>query len=443
MISRFIRIQLAIFIVLSVASLSIIVLVYGRVPELLGFGQRTMTMQLTDASGLYQGARVSYAGVEIGRVTDVTAGARGAAVTLSVSDDYDIPVRSRAEVRSVSAIGEQYIDFVPEASGGAYLEDGAVIPATRTRLPTSIGSVLENANRLVETLPSDDLRTSLGELSRAFNGTGPDLDRILKQGMQLLDDAQQNLGPTEKLIDDAEALLNTQTSTSPRIRSLVKSLGSFTDRVTRSDASIRSLLERGTPALAQVNGAFQDLRPTLPILLPNLVNIEQALATYNPSLEQLLVAYPRLTTSLISTTLPQYDGSLKMDLRPIVNDPPPCTVGFLPPKKSQPAASTKTLPTPPDVYCKLPHNDKAVVRGVRNLPCLEVPGRRAATPEECRRGFAPKARSNPWAEPGSEPQRGNALSADDQFSAIGGVGTKSPREEDLKWQNLLLGTIGH
>jgi phospholipid/cholesterol/gamma-HCH transport system substrate-binding protein len=456
MISRFVRFQLVIFVVLSLTSLAVIALVYGRVPELLGFGQRTITVRLTDAAGLYDGARVSYQGIEIGRVTDLTVDQHGAAAELSVSDDYDIPANSRAEVHSVTAIGEQYIDFVPDAessTAGQYLADGAVIPASRTRLPTSIGSVLENANRLVETLPTDSLTVALDELSEAFNGTGPDLERMLNQGLQLVEDAQRNLGPTERLITDAEPLLRTQTATSTEIRSLVSSLGSFTEQVNRSDPALRRLLDQGPPALAQADAVLRDLRPTLPVLLSNLINVEESLVTYNPSLEQLLVLYPRLTTAMISATRPSNNGSLGLDMRPVVQDPKPCTVGFLPRSQHESAGNLTAVPAPDGVHCKLPQDHPSVVRGVRNLPCLEFPGRRASSPQECRERFAPEADTNPWAEdgslagalpgPGHDGDSGTAATLDGQYLALGGVGRKSPREEDLTWQNLLLGPVGH
>lgn len=460
MISRFVRVQLAMFVVLSILSLSAIVLAYAQVPALLGFGQKSITVRLDDAAGLYKGARVTYLGIKIGKVTELTVDQHGAAAELSVSDDYNIPANSRAEVHAVTAIGEQYLDLVPEAASttaGRYLDDGAVIPVDRTRLPTSIGSVLENANRLVETLPTDSLSLALDELSQAFNGTGPDLERMLNQSIALVEDAQRNLGPTERLITDAESLLRTQTGTSTEIRSLVNSLGSFTGQLNRSDPSLRRLLDQGTPALAEVNAVFQDLRPTLPILLSNLVNVEDALVTYNPSLEQLLVLYPRLTTAMISATRPSNDGSLGLDMRPVVQDPAPCTVGFLPRNQQQSPDKLTSIAAPDGVHCKLPQDHPSVVRGVRNLPCLEFPGRRASSPQECRDRFAPEAETNPWAEDGGlagalqgagrgkgyDRDSGTAATLDGQYLALGGVGRKSPREEDLTWQNLLLGPIGH
>ncbi|GAB2960171.1 MCE family protein [Amycolatopsis acidiphila] len=454
MIPRFVRVQLLIFAIVSVVSIAVVVVVYAQVPTLLGIGQRTLNVKLTDAAGLYVGSRVTYNGVEIGRVTSVTASPDGANAALSVSSDYRIPSDARANVHSVSAIGEQYIDLAPgSAQQTRFLADGATIPVGRTSVPTPTGTLLDNANSLIASVPPDSLRTSLQELSAAFDGTGPDLQRILDQAGALVGDAQQNFGPTQQLIQDAGPLLNTQTVSSPQIRALVNSLAGFTDTVHADDATIRSLVDRGIPAAQQVDGLFQDLKPTLPILLANLSSVEQVLVTYNPAIEDVLVTYPALTTALISATAPhQDDQSLAIDFRTTALTPPPCTTGFLPADQHRSPDDLSEVSTPDDLYCKLPHDDPTEVRGVRNIPCLDAPGRRAATVQECAgAGFQPTQQKNTAFPAGSplgnltsalyDPKTGSGVSADGQLFDLGGIGINGKSKEDLTWQRMLLAPV--
>ena len=61
-------------------------------------------------------------------------------------------------------------------------------------------------------------------------------------------------------------------------------------------------------------------------------------------------------------------------------------------------ADTTTAPLPETIsYCKIPHDAKDVVRGAPNYLCVDVPGKRAATPEECRSDtpYVPRG-TNPW-----------------------------------------------
>ena len=51
------------------------------------------------------------------------------------------------------------------------------------------------------------------------------------------------------------------------------------------------------------------------------------------------------------------------------------------------------MDTPDGVYCKLPQDAPIDVRGARNYPCVEHPGKRAATVQDCNspQGFQPLA----------------------------------------------------
>ena len=108
--------------------------------------------------------------------------------------------------------------------------------------------------------------------------------------------------------------------------------------------------------------------------------------TYNPSLEQLLVLLPPYVAALaVGRAGQQPDRSSPWATSPItVGDPPACTVGFLPPSSwRSPADDTTEIDTPDGLYCKLPQDSPIVVRGARNYPCMEHPGKRAPTVQLC------------------------------------------------------------
>jgi hypothetical protein len=137
------------------------------------------------------------------------------------------------------------------------------------------------------------------------------------------------------------------------------------------------------------------VKPTLPILLANLTTLGQILVTYNPSLEQLLVIFPGIIAAQQSFGLPKNNptGLPSGDFALTINDPPPCTVGFLPPSQWRNPADEEIVDTPDGLYCKLPQDSPIAVRGARNYPCMGHPGKRAPTVELCNdpRGYQPLA----------------------------------------------------
>jgi phospholipid/cholesterol/gamma-HCH transport system substrate-binding protein len=64
--------------------------------------------------------------------------------------------------------------------------------------------------------------------------------------------------------------------------------------------------------------------------------------------------------------------------------PPPCTTGFLPAQQRR-VPTFEDYPDRPrgDLYCRVPQDAPFNVRGARNLPCITVPGKRAATWQQC------------------------------------------------------------
>src|ERR1700726_4398615 len=123
MLTRFVRIQLLIFTIIGIVGVIAMALFYVQVPTLLGIGRMTVTLELPSTGGLYRFSNVTYRGVQIGKVTAVGPTANGAEATLSIDTSPKIPADVHAAVRSISAVGEQYIDLVPRSESAPYLRD--------------------------------------------------------------------------------------------------------------------------------------------------------------------------------------------------------------------------------------------------------------------------------------------------------------------------------
>src|ERR1700758_486241 len=144
MLTRAIRIQLVIFTIVTVLAIVILGWYYLRVPRLVGIGQYTLYADLPASGGLYKTSNVTYRGIQIGKVTAVAPTESGARATMSIDDRYKIPVDASANVHSVSAVGEQYLDLVSTGDPGRYFSPGQTI--TKGTIPTDIGPAIDAAN---------------------------------------------------------------------------------------------------------------------------------------------------------------------------------------------------------------------------------------------------------------------------------------------------------
>src|SRR5271166_1381916 len=100
MLTRFIRIQLAIFTIVGTFAVAMMAFSYIQAPTLLGIGKMTVTVELPAAGGLYRFSNVTYRGVEVGKVTSVELTANGAKAVPRLNTSPKIPADLQADVRS-------------------------------------------------------------------------------------------------------------------------------------------------------------------------------------------------------------------------------------------------------------------------------------------------------------------------------------------------------
>lgn len=393
MLTRFVRVQLAIFLVLTLIGVSVMAVKYIRVGDLLGIGQDTITVDLPYTGGLYESANVTYRGSNVGRVTSVDLTDSGVTARLSVDSGAHIPQDTDVEIRSVSAIGEQYVEFLPRTDKGPYLGNGAEIAQSRVTMPKSIGPILDKADALLDSVPQDKLTTLVDETFTAFHGAAPDLKKLIESSKKLIDEAQDSADATKSLLAELGPLLDTQVISSDDLRDWVRNLAQFTGQLDTNDPQIRSVLDHAPDTLAQAEGLFRDVEHSLPLLMANAVTLGEVTYTYNDSIQQMLVVYPALMSALQTLTIfaSHHGDQLPLDFHLELNQPPACTMGYLSPSQRRPPNEVSIPATPDGIYCQAPQDSPIAVRGARNSPCPDHPGKRAPTPAECNdpRGYVP------------------------------------------------------
>ncbi|WP_327097651.1 MCE family protein [Nocardia vinacea] len=393
--TRLVKGQLVVFAILAVVSLGYGSVHYIGAERLTGLGTYTVTADFSDSGGLYESASVTYRGVEVGRVTGIDLNGETIRVRMQLRDDHDIPASAGATVKSMSAIGEQYVDLIPSDDKAPYLRDGSSIPLLKTTVPIPTGDVLDKTQMLLKSVSTDSLRTAIDETFHAVNGTGPALATLIESSAKLLDLAQADIGPTLTLLDDAEPLLRTGNSVRTEIRSATNDLASFTTQLTLNDAQLRDALDQGPAAADTVSGTLADLTTPLPVLLADLQTVGQVLRVNVAGLRQILVVYPALATGLnytgvaagLQTTDDTTGPQLPLDVKfGNTENPPPCTEGYQSTQRRDPS-DTGPAVTSTGNYCQVAPDNPKVIRGARNIPCASDPSLRTADIANCPGGL--------------------------------------------------------
>lgn len=397
MLTTFVKRQLFLFGIITGIAMLTLGGYYLQVPSLLGFGRYELKAELPESGGLYKTANVTYLGNVIGRVTALEPTEQGARATMSIDTHFKIPVDSSANVHSVSAVGEQYLDLVStEDSGGRYLSPGQTI--TDSTVPSDVGLTLDAANRGLAVLPEDKISALLDETALGVGGLGPALQRLVDSTQAIAGDFRNNISDIDDIIINSGPVIDSQVNSGHSIERWAKNLNTIAAQTAEKDQDVKSILHQAAPTADQLNAVFSDVGETLPQTLANLTIVTDMAKRYNQNLEQVLVFLPQLVTIVETITSEWPDrAALNVPAGTYAN-PPPCLTGYIPAANWRAFADTTPAELPEDTYCKIPQESKAnSVRGVRNIPCVDVPGKRAPTPKDCRsdKPYTP-AGTNPW-----------------------------------------------
>ena len=140
----------------------------------------SMTVELDNAGGIFEGSEVAYRGVGVGRVSSIDLHSDGVTITLDIDSGTDVPDNATAHIYDLSAVGEQYVDLEPpKRPSSTFLKSGSVIPRERTTTPLQTATVLYDLERFVSSINPVDVQIIGREGALAFQGAGGQLRSIL------------------------------------------------------------------------------------------------------------------------------------------------------------------------------------------------------------------------------------------------------------------------
>ncbi|QKW39544.1 MCE family protein [Actinomadura sp. NAK00032] len=366
------RIKNIVFLIVGLLAMGYVGLNYADLGGYVGYRDYyVVTADLAEAGGLAENADVTYRGTSVGRVGELRLTDAGVLADLKIEKSAPrVPANTRAVVANRSAIGEQYIDLRPVTASGPYLAAGSVIPRAATATPAPVTDLLTSVNDLAASVPTDALRTLVGELGQAFAGQGPNLRALLDSTRSLTRAANENAAPTTSLIGDGETVLRTQNEEAASLKSFGHNARLLAGQLRTSDPAFRRLVSTAPGAAGEFRDLVRDLDPSLSVLVANLLTTSELLAPRSDGLEQLLAKLPAAVASGRSVV---QDGRLNFGMVTTFFEPPNCTSGYGGTKyrngldtSSGPALNTAA-------HCATSPSTGVNVRGSGNAPHRPVP----------------------------------------------------------------------
>jgi phospholipid/cholesterol/gamma-HCH transport system substrate-binding protein len=387
-LKRSTKIQLVLFVVITLLGISYVSAEYVGLTKVFGSSGCTIHADFQDSGGIFTNAEVTYRGVTVGKVGSLHLIPHGVRVDLLLDDcsTSHIPADADARVADRSVVGEQYVDLLPHGANPPYFRGGEIVPMTRTSIPTATETLLINLDRLVRSVNTRDLRTTITELGSAFNDRGADLGKLLDSTNTLVNAARANLPATTALIDQASTVLQTQLDEGPALRSFSVDLDLLAQQLRTSNADITHLLDAAPGDLLTLRQFLAGNRTDLAVTFANLVDIGELLVRHKAGIEQILEFYPIVANAGPTVSHDNRDA-LGVVLQ-TTQDPPDCgdpaqgREGYEGTTRRTPDILTPIAPNAA-AHCTAPLDSGVNVRGSANIPGgdpISVPGHVPAYP---------------------------------------------------------------
>lgn len=422
MITRRTKIQLLVFLVITLLGVSYVGAKYARLTRLVYDPSYTVVVHLASSGGLFAGGEVTYRGVEIGRVSKLVLTDDGVDAYLDIENSYDtIPADTLAVVGNRSAVGEQYLELQPQTDEKPYLENDSEIAVADTRTPLPTEKLLADISTTVSSVDRDALSTTIGELGKAFAGTGKDLQRLIDTGTSFLQTANDNFDTTAALIRDSNVVLRTQVDQTSAIKTFASQLSQFSAVLAGADPDLRRLIDNGSTAAIELRTFLQDNQVELGDLINNLVTTGKVVVANIPGIEQFLVIYPYVVEGSFTVVSKSPDtGLYDAHFGLIITNNPVCTNGYESTKK-RPPQDGSNRPMNTAVKCADPIT-KSDPRGVQNLTLPRVAPGYSPTVAS----YDPATGKLHWGDPAQDP-------ATARYASTGSVAPATLGKDAWKW----------
>ena len=195
--------RVALFTVMCLVFMFILVTVFGQ----FRFDSRaSYSAVFSNVSGLKGGNFVRIAGVEVGKVKDMTLHKDGTVtVDFAIDKGLQLTQGTRAVVRYENLIGDRYLSLEQGAGSVRKLLPGQTIPLDRTAPALDVDALIGGFRPLFRALDPEQVNALSGQLLRVFQGQGGTISSVLAQTSALT----TTLAGRDQLIGEVITNLNT------------------------------------------------------------------------------------------------------------------------------------------------------------------------------------------------------------------------------------------
>jgi virulence factor Mce-like protein len=165
----------------------------------------TVTVDFASSGGVFTGQEVTYRGVVVGTVGELALNEGGVDIELLIEPEWngEIPADVTAEVKSKSAVGEQFVNLTPTGSASQMLADGDTIERSATQLPVDFQELLASLDEVLSDVGPERTRRVVENLAAGLRGNSEDIAAILESLGTLSDSFAETVPEQQRLLSNS------------------------------------------------------------------------------------------------------------------------------------------------------------------------------------------------------------------------------------------------
>ena len=249
-----------------------------------GQDQTRLTIQFTDATGLFHGNDVGIRGVSVGTVESITPAGAFVNVEIVVDGEVKLPKDVGAVIVSRSVATDRYVELTPAYKSGPEVEDGAVIAVDRTRTPVEFEQLLGSL---------EDVSSALG----GTDGSGGPLHDLLSASAANL---QGNGGTIATGLSDLATVLSSLTGSMPAVEQNLTNVDTLTQTLAANDALVRSFVTQVTDATVMLDGQKLQIEATFDAITAMLQGLTEFSAAHRDQIAAQIDDFVALSDELVA-----------------------------------------------------------------------------------------------------------------------------------------------
>jgi phospholipid/cholesterol/gamma-HCH transport system substrate-binding protein len=254
--------RLSVFVAVCLLGAFALVMVFAQLR--IGGPEQTYKAVFSTVSNLGPGNFVRIAGVEVGKVKNISIDKAGdAVVEFAVDNSVVLTDGSKALVRWENPIGQRYLELEDGPGTGRHLPPGGTIPVDRTRPALDLDAVIGGFRPLFRALTPDQVNTLSGELITAFQGEGSTVNSLLVQTAALTNTLADRDSLIGQVIVNLNTVLGTLGGQSDQLAKTVDSLSTLVGSLADRKTDLTNSIAYSNAAAATVADLLQQTRPSV------------------------------------------------------------------------------------------------------------------------------------------------------------------------------------